>query len=364
MTVQPPNRRPPGARSEELGVYEMLWDCKFCGATALPAKTHKFCPTCGAAQDPRSRRFPADDEKRAVTDYVPAGADVICKACGGLNAGNAKFCKQCGASLEGAEAAALTADQVRGEGETFAAQAQRDLSAERHAAEMRRVGVVKDEKKQGGFPWWIAAVVLVIAIVGGIIWALTAERDAVAIVTGHTWERAVYVEEFSAVPDAAWCEAVPPGAYSVSSRREIRDYNRVPDGEDCQIRRRDNGDGTFREVRECTPLFREEPIYDDRCYFTINRWTDERVARAQGAALSPAPAWPVVDLDTCSSARLGCERESGRAENYYLQLRSDDQDFRCEVTAATWSATRIEAAFTLQIGTITGVPDCASLTPR
>jgi len=228
---------------------------------------------------------------------------------------------------------------------------------------MRRVGVTKDEKA-GGFPKWIVAVVVGIALIGGIIWALTAERDAVAVVTGHTWERAIYVEEFAAVPDAAWCEAVPPGAYSVSSRHEIRTYNRVPDGEDCQIRRRDNGDGTFREVRECTPLFREEPVYDDRCYFTINRWTDARVAQAQGAALSPAPAWPVVDLETCGSARLGCERESGRAETYYLELRSDEQTFRCEVPVSTWSATRIETAFTLQIGTLTGVPNCGSLTPR
>lgn len=370
MIAQPPPdpRRPrpdsqPADRSEDLGVYEMLWDCKFCGGTGLPAKTHRFCPTCGAVQDPASRRFPSDDEKRAVTAYVQRGADVICKACTTLNAGDSQFCLQCGASLEGAALASTVGDQVRGEGEQFTAQAQRDLSAERHAAAMRQAGVTT-EPKSGGISWKTVAIIgVVIAVVIGGIWALTAERDAVAIVTGHEWERAVYIEEFSAVSDAAWCEQVPTGAYSVSSRREVRDYTRVPDGEDCRVRRVDNGDGTFREVRECTTRYREEPIYDDRCYFTINRWTNERVAQADGAALSPAPAWPNPALQTCPTTQLGCERESGRAENYYLTLRSDQRDFRCAVTQAIWQNTRMEASFNIQIGAITNIPDCDSLAP-
>ena len=46
--------------------YEMLWNCQFCGTKKLLAKTHKHCPNCGGAQDPRWRFFPSDAEKVAV----------------------------------------------------------------------------------------------------------------------------------------------------------------------------------------------------------------------------------------------------------------------------------------------------------
>ncbi len=364
MATQRPDQRPQrGVRSEELGVYEMIWDCKFCGSTNLPAKTHKFCPNCGAAQDPASRRFPSDEDKRRVENYQPSGADVICKACGSLNAGNARFCIQCGASLEGAQAAATVADQVRGEGERFAAQAQRDLALERHQAEMRRVGVIKDEQPKPRTGLYLAIAVVAVLIVVGIIYVLTAQREATAVVTGHAWERIVYVEEFAPVPGSAWCDAVPFDAYGITSRREIRDYRQVPDGEDCQIRRVDNGDGTFREVRECVTRYRQEPIYDDRCYFTVNRWMDDRAVRAEGQALSPAPAWPAVTLNQCVTPGIGCEREGGRAENYYVLFRSDNLDFRCAFSQSQWQSMSIESVWKLRIGSITGVPDCDSLEP-
>lgn len=30
------------------GVYEMFWDCAFCGTTALLGVTNRHCPSCGA----------------------------------------------------------------------------------------------------------------------------------------------------------------------------------------------------------------------------------------------------------------------------------------------------------------------------
>jgi hypothetical protein len=53
-----------GRRVEDLGVYEMIWDCRFCGSSALPARSARFCPHCGAAQEPAARRFPSDEEFR------------------------------------------------------------------------------------------------------------------------------------------------------------------------------------------------------------------------------------------------------------------------------------------------------------
>src|SRR6185295_10750417 len=83
-------------------VYEMLWDCAYCGTRKLLGKTHRFCPKCGAPQDPEKRYFPTEDEKVAVEDHVYVGADRLCGNCGSAMSAKALHCTQCGAPLEGA----------------------------------------------------------------------------------------------------------------------------------------------------------------------------------------------------------------------------------------------------------------------
>lgn len=357
----PPNN-PRGRRVEELGTYEMIWDCKFCGSSNLPAKTHKFCPNCGAAQDPATRRFPSDEEKRAVENHVVKGADLICKSCSTPNAADSQFCMQCGAPLDQAERAATVGDQVRDDDGQFEAQAVRDVSQERFDSEMRRVGVIKDDSKKRSILPFILIGIAIIVCIGAII-ALTAQRQSTAIVTGHRWERAIDIEQFSSVRDSAWDEQVPGDAYNVTCRQEQRSTRRVQDGEDCQVRRVDNGDGTFSERLECVPTYREEPVYDQRCNFAIDRWVVNRVAEASGANLSTAPAWPATNVQSCTSTRLGCEREGSRAEAYILVLRSDQNTYECSVSQQMWQNARIESSWTLDVGVVTGQPECDSLQP-
>src|SRR5688572_6267321 len=84
-------------------VYEMVWDCRYCGAQKLLGLTHRHCPNCGAAQDPTARYFPADDEKVAVENHVYVGADMQCRYCDAASSTRAHNCGRCGAALgEGA----------------------------------------------------------------------------------------------------------------------------------------------------------------------------------------------------------------------------------------------------------------------
>ncbi|MEM9265390.1 MAG: hypothetical protein AAGA46_07690 [Cyanobacteria bacterium P01_F01_bin.13] len=73
-------------------VYQMLWDCQFCGTQKLLAKTHRACPRCKAPQDPAWRYFPSDADKVAVENYEFKGNDKICAACDSINEADAKFC--------------------------------------------------------------------------------------------------------------------------------------------------------------------------------------------------------------------------------------------------------------------------------
>ncbi|MDQ7024021.1 MAG: zinc ribbon domain-containing protein, partial [Anaerolineae bacterium] len=76
--------------------YEMLWDCQFCGTKRNLGLTHRFCPNCGAPQNPDARYYPSDEDKIEVRDHEYVGVDVTCPACGELNSAAAEFCGQCG----------------------------------------------------------------------------------------------------------------------------------------------------------------------------------------------------------------------------------------------------------------------------
>src|SRR5215813_11562089 len=109
---------PPGQQSGAK-VYEMQWDCRFCGTKKLLGKTHRFCPNCGGQQDPTWRYFPSDAEKVAVQDHVYVGADRICPACKTLNSANAEFCGNCGSPMTKAAEAKKVGERQHAEGQAF-----------------------------------------------------------------------------------------------------------------------------------------------------------------------------------------------------------------------------------------------------
>jgi ribosomal protein L37E len=332
----------------DLGTYEMLWDCRFCGAAAMPAKTHQFCPSCGAAQDPKTRRFPTDAEKRAVENYVPKGADVVCRFCSTPNAADSKFCQQCGASLEGAQTAARQADAISKDGRTFESTAQAAPASPPPAS-----------KK--GVNWVIIAMIAAALLCVGIVLLATFwNQTAAAVVTAHRWSREIIVESLLPTDESAWCDATPADAYNISSRREQRDTRQVPDGETCQLRRIDNGDGTFTEREECQPRYRDEPVYDDRCYFTVDRWAYLRSVETQGEGAISTPTWGQVSFAQTSG--VGAEREGGRAEVYVISLRVGEETFECEVDFETWQAASLESVWQMEVNMLTRRPLCGRLT--
>ena len=39
------------------------------------------------------------------------------------------------------------------------------------------------------------------------------------------------------------------------------------------VYRVDRGDGTYTKKRECTPKYRKEPVYDQKCRYKIDKWS-------------------------------------------------------------------------------------------
>jgi hypothetical protein len=214
---------------------------------------------------------------------------------------------------------------------------------------------------------WV--VLLVLALLAGAgaygAYKLFSKHDETVQLLDKAWTRQVNVEHFTPVRASDWCDSVPAGAYSISSQREQRSTRQVEDGQSCHTVRADMGDGTFTQRQECSTRYRDEPVYDQRCSYRINRWQVLRTDTLQGGA-ALAPAWPTPLLANALSAgggnALGAQRLGSRSENYTVQLQSSQgKQWTCGVDASLWTALVQGQALTLKVRG-TGGAVCDSLT--
>lgn len=353
----------------EVGTYEMLWDCPYCDTPKLLGLTHRHCPNCGGAQNPEARYFPSDEDKVAVADHRYYGADIVCPACDTPNSAAASFCTGCGGPLEGGKEAIGRSDQLQNAAGGFDGETIRDAKAEARAR--REAVVAAAQGKAPPAPGMsrgakIAIIVGSIALLIGVLVAVLVfwKKEVALEVDRLTWERTIAVERFDTVSESAWCDQMPRGAFSVSKSKEVRETKKVPDGKTCTKRRKDNKDGTFKEVQECKTKYREEPVYDMKCRYRIDRWKTVRTEEAQGQGRDPAPSWPTVTLAKKGNCR-GCEREGRRREIYTIHLvdASEGETHECDVDAERWNAVDVGSRFKAEVGIVSSSLDCDSLVP-
>jgi hypothetical protein len=311
-------------RVEET-TYQMLWDCKYCGARKLLGLTHRFCPSCGAPQDADKRYFPAEHEKVEVQNHPYVGADLQCPGCASWNGRAAKHCV---APFQGQGGPAKKKSPI--------------------VAILIAVGAV-----------------LFLGVVGLVCTAIFWKKPGALAVTGHAWQRSIEIERYGKYTDSAWCDAVPAGAREVSRRREQRSTKQVQDGEECSTRKKDNGDGTFKQVRECKPKYKDAPVYADKCTYEAEAWKTDRWVDAKGSNVKETPAWPKVSL-TRTGTCLGCEREGERKEQYTVRFSNaaDKKEHTCDLPQAKWQTFPVGAHYEGQIGVLTGALDCDSLVKK
>ncbi|MDF3069281.1 MAG: uncharacterized protein K0R38_4882 [Polyangiaceae bacterium] len=312
-------------------VFEMLWDCRYCGEKKLLGLTHRHCARCGAAQDPAARYFPAETEKVAALDHRYVGADSVCRYCGAAAARQAHHCGRCGAALADSAAAPLHALSVASPSPTPPR------------------------------PTWrlLLPISLLVAVAITVVIGLVWKTEQGFVVAAHHWQRAISVERLGPVRQSAWCSELPAAARDVTRRPEQRSRERVPDGEECRLEKQDQGDGTFKEVRTCSPRFKEQPVYEDKCDFAVEKWHAERQAKAEGDGRHPAPYWPSVAHSSPN------EREGARRELYTVVFRdAAGETYRCELPERAWTAFAPGAAYRGKVRAVGGSLDCASLPPR
>jgi hypothetical protein len=324
-------------------VYEMLWDCSFCGTCKLLGLTHRHCPVCGAPQAAEARYFPPDDEKVPARNHVYYGVDRKCGSCGEANSRASKHCRGCGAPLDGAQEVARRDEQGPPASKLRAA----------------RAAVAPKRKRRGRAV--AAGVVLTWAGLGAsLLWSKPTQLE----VTGHEWRREIAVERFGPSEQSGWCDGLPSGARVIKQSREVREHRQIEDGEECSTRKVDLGNGGFTEEQDCHPRYRDEPVYDDRCTYLIDRWERIRTETLQGASLSDAPRWPAVHLARRGQC-VGCEREGARQESFSVVLRDPGGSLhRCDFEQTRWASLSVGTWLNGEVGVVAGDVRCGSLKAR
>lgn len=285
-------------------VFQMLWDCRFCGTTKLLGLDHRHCPNCGAQQDPKWRYFPSDADMKLVTDpdYKYAGVDTVCPFCSTPNSANAKFCKQCGADLVNGKPAEMLGN----------------VSTGLEGAEGKRKDLVLEEfnqqnaqpiKAKGGIPTVLLVVLgLVAAVIIGLVILSRSTYAASMKVNDLAWERNIYTEQYAAVPGAGWQDSVPFDAYGRTCSPRQRAYTEQ-ERYQCGYEMSDRGDGSgSRRAKYCT---RSKTRYETEnyCSYVVNRWTPAQTYNASGGATDPL-TWPA--FTPRGSGSIGATRETRR----------------------------------------------------
>ncbi|HEU4880876.1 MAG TPA: hypothetical protein VFT45_01485 [Longimicrobium sp.] len=319
-----------------MAIREGRWDCPTCGNKGLLGR-ELSCSGCGNRR-PEGIRFYLPDDAAEVTDAARlaeagAGADWICEHCGVSARASMDRCPGCGAERG-------SSPQQQTHEHRFDEPAAEPVAA--------LAGTVPPRRRRG----WKGPAALV-AIVGGLVW-WNGPKEVTATVAAKDWSRAIEVQEYRTVQEEDW--SVPQGGRQQRSFRAIRDYRQVLDHYETRTRQvservqtgtrtytcgqRDMGNGYFEDVT-CTepeyttnyrdetyqdPVYRQEPIYDTKYAYEIEKWLPDDTAWARGDA-AREPAWPAVQIGRN-------EREGARIERYVLRFTDGDgKTHEREVTA-------------------------------
>ena len=327
----------------------MLWDCPRCGAKKLLGKTHRYCPGCGAAQDPSKRYFPSEEEKVAVEDHEFVGVDWVCAACDTPNAKATSFCVSCGAPADDNKVKSVATLGT--------------VEAGQSGKEPPPPEPPEPEKKSGCFVLSIGCVPLLFI---GIMLLMTFfclntlwTSDTKVTVTGHQWERSVEVETFREKSESKWCDEMPSDALSISRIDKKKSTKKVPDGEDCKTVNQDNGDGTMTQKQKCTTRYRDQPVMAKFCNYKVKKWVQSDQISVSGDLSTPL-AWPQPTVSRCQE--LGCTRIGKKHETYTVNfVDSDGAKQSCELKEERWKSMADGSSWTAGKSVLSGSLNCGDL---
>lgn len=338
------------------------WDCPSCGSTGIPGTTYD-CPNCGRQRGKETKFYMKEGKVEYVPGHVVKGADWYCEYCGALNSAERATCENCGSPKEESKDNYFSLKEPKPE-----------INNSNHKDEVQtsieKVSKLKTSKiKLFGI---IAIALLMIFLISSYVHR---PKKCTFEVKEMSWSNSIEIEENCTFRESDWY--LPSGGRLAYTNSEIRSYQSVVDHYETVTKSRqvesgghyetsysDNGDGTFTEestyvpdytteyYTEDEPVYREEPIYDTKYYYDIDKWVYERTETAEGNDKNTY--WPTINLSDK-------EREAGRYTifvmsgvlNYKSFGKNKKEDETYGITDSMWK--EIEVGQTLNITIQDGV---------
>lgn len=357
-------------------VVEGLWNCPYCGQKGIGGlKT--ICPVCDTTRGQNVKFYLGEEKKvldKETVEKVGTKPDWLCSYCDCLN--NDKFleCKECGASREASTLNYFENQkkqmEIKKSLETPSFEeydnskpSQKPLSQptsqNTHNNDTPRTPQTYIHKKKSSpkkFFKITAIIMSAILLLTGLIFLLV-PKNVEGTVVDFDWERQITVEEFKTVEESDW--SLPAGARLKYQKQEINGYRQVISHYETKTRTyteevfdhydtvvvgyEDNGNGTFSEITNEVPVYRtetrtetyeepvykEEPIYQTKYYYEIDKWVYKDTVKAQGNDKNPE--WPTYKYKNQ-------EREGSRTEEYTVTLEYDGKTKDFKLSFDEWKS--------------------------
>lgn len=312
-------------------ILKGYWDCDYCNARKIGGDI-RVCPNCGKPRG-ENTKFYMDNSSTYVNEKVEGAVsrqpDWLCGYCNNLNPDRAKECLSCGAVRNNQD---LNYFQNR---EKKATRTQVNHGTNDRVMKTKPTG--KD---------YFITILILFGIIGFIINGLiklSAPKYIEVAVKSVSWERVISIEDYKTVEESGW--SLPSNARLQNSNTEIRTYNKVFDHYETRTRQiseqvldhyetrvtgtRDLGNGYFEEITTQVPIYRteyrtetyqepvyrNEPVYDTKYYYEIEKWVVTRSVKTSGN--DKEATWGDVVL-------VGKEREKNRQEKYAIVLEDEN----------------------------------------
>lgn len=329
------------SNSDEIRVIEEIvegyWLCPNCNAKS--SGSMQKCQACGAIRSENVKFF-CDDDAPVITDEealkkAKAGPDWICPACGNTSPAEAERCTGCGTD--------------RGDGKKRAV---KDVPPPKPETEAPKPAKPLPTGLKIG-----CGIILLLMLI--VTFLSCHEKTGKLEITDTSWVRTIERQEYRNVEEKAWQDEVPGKAIRITSDREIRSYRDVADGfedvtetytekvkdgeEKVADGKKDLGNGRFENKYKMVPKYKEvektrqvrkqkyrqEPVYDEKITYNIDKWIDIEPVTAKGT--SEDPIWPAADVKGENIAKIGDIKENSRREEYIVKAKRDGEDKEFEV---------------------------------
>jgi hypothetical protein len=322
------------------------------------------CPNCGADRPKNVKFYMAAEEDivqdPAVLRRARGGADWRCSFCGQNNPNDVKICKDCG-NPRSASDKQLAVKTYASKDVPRSGDGTRDLS--------KPVEETPPPKSKKGCFVALGIFSMVIIVLLLLSWNTTIE----VAVEGFEWKQSIQVEEKRNVQEEAW--SIPSNGTIVTSFQAIHHYNQVLDHYETRTRteqravgseeyvcgQKDLGNGYF-EDQYCSrtlyedyqvdyeeAIYRDEPVYQTKYRYTIDRWFPINSIVTQDK--NHAPQWGnTVNIRTNESLR-----EAGRKGGYTIIIQDYKKENHAhEIPLSWWQKLAVGDKIKAKKGKLTG----------